>query len=82
MNNREVDDLARIVTNRSKIRTHYDGCWRDADHRDCAIVLLLRELNDAREVLRQCWYWFNDHDDRLTSSEIHRMLKEVLKEAT
>lgn len=37
-----------------------------------------RECERLRELLRQCWYWFDDHDDRMTSAEIHKALKDVL----
>ena len=36
-----------------------------------------RECERMRELLRQCWYWFDNHDDnRMTSFEIHKLLKE------
>lgn len=37
----EREELAAIVVERAKIRTHWDGCWRSPDHRDCAILHLL-----------------------------------------
>lgn len=37
-----------------------------------------KERDAAIEVLRQCWYWFDDHDDRLPSHEIHTMLRKLV----
>lgn len=33
---------------------------------------------EMREALRQRWYWFDDHDDRKTSAELHDMLRKVV----
>lgn len=35
-------------------------------------------VEEMREVLRQCWYWFDDHDDRKTGTELHDMLRKVV----
>lgn len=44
----------------------------------------LREANRQREiekrVLWSCWEWFDDHDDRKTSAEIHHELQQVVGE--
>lgn len=32
------------------------------------------ELERLREIIRQCFYWFDGHDDRMTSSELHALL--------
>lgn len=44
----------------------------------------LRESSAQREiekrVLWSCWEWFDDHDDRKTSAEIHHELQQVVGE--
>lgn len=43
----ERDQLRLRVSDRARVRTHYDGCHLEPDHRDCAIVRLLDALDDA-----------------------------------
>ncbi len=40
-------DLAALKTSlaaRSRVRTHWEGCYLDPTHRDCALYLLLAEI--------------------------------------
>lgn len=57
---RESLDVSRYVerTNAFLARAHAAEAQRDA---------LLK-------VVWHCWEWFDDHDDRMTSAELHRML--------
>lgn len=37
-------------------------------------IAMVSEIARLREVVRQCFYWFDDRDDRMTSRELHAML--------
>lgn len=44
----ELQSLRDVVASREMVRTHHDGCWLSADHRDCAILRLLSEVERLR----------------------------------
>lgn len=45
----EREQLRAIVADRARVRTHFDGCWRSPDHRDCAIMHLLDDGEQTPE---------------------------------
>ncbi len=39
-----IKELKKELKERSRIRTHWTGCYLDPKHRDCAIHLLIEEV--------------------------------------
>ncbi len=35
-------------------------------------------IGELTMALQQCWFWFDDHDDRMTSAELHALIKKTL----
>lgn len=46
----DIDKLEMIVNGRVRERTHYQECHLIPDHRDCAILMMVRELRALREL--------------------------------
>ena len=70
------DEVARLRAELEQQRTRAEGA-EGAEQE-------LRESNRQREiekrVLWSAWEWFDDHDDRKTSAEIHHELQQVVGE--
>jgi hypothetical protein len=82
MSNTQPVDLDRIEA----LLAIAEDSKNAAQHRIDATVYIsnfapamVAELRALRKVLFHVWEWFDDHDDRMTSAELHRMLKETIQ---
>ena len=82
-----IYDIKQQSLSSSEQRREHRRAAEDRDKAQAEVARLRQELGQPleterecerlRELLRQCWYWFDDHDDnRMTSFEIHKLLKE------
>lgn len=44
----DLEELKKRVSERDRVRTHWEGCVLDRRHRDCAIIALIDELEATR----------------------------------
>lgn len=49
----DLDKLKQALKDRDRIRTHSEGCHLWHHHRDCAIGVLIRELEEARSEVER-----------------------------